>query len=65
MDEQNGSVFSKEEFSPVSVKSETEMRVSPPLSLDQIILSQQDEPNQKNCIFMLNHKTREELEKYY
>ena len=35
-----------------------------PVSIEQIIMAQQDEPNQKNCIFRLQNK-EVKLEKFY
>ena len=53
-----------EEFAPVQVQAESEMQIGKAVSLEQIILTQQDEPNQKNCIFKLKHRTKD-LEKFY
>lgn len=35
-----------------------------PVSVEQIIMAQQDEPNQKNCIFKLQNKEAK-LERFY
>ena len=42
-----------------------DIRTQDPISLEQIIMTQKDEPNQKNCIFKLQSWAGEGIEKFY
>ena len=70
---ETGSVFNRKEFCPIKMRtidkdsSQEEvfdLTISEAVSLEQIIMAQQDEPNQKNCIFQVKRKSSDE-KKFY